>query len=235
MLLIDITPEDIGKYQGLRQKQKASNRTINMEVSTLRMILKASRLWSALADDVKMLPERKDVGRALTADEEKRLREACKKSPQPSLYTAVVAFCNTGLRNAELRRARWSQVDLMRSEFQVGKSKTAGGEGRIVPLNLAALGVLKEWRSRWPDAQPTDFIFPSEKLMYKGQGAAETGKMTSYAVNPSKPLGAWKRGWSSVKKQAGVECRIHDLRHHFISALARHRHRTQLFKLLADI
>jgi len=86
----------------------------------------------------------------------------------PSLYTAVVAFCNTGLRNAELRRARWSQVDLMRSEFQVGKSKTAGGEGRIVPLNLAALGVLKEWRSRRPDVQPTDFIFPSEKLLYKG-------------------------------------------------------------------
>jgi len=56
----------------------------------------------------------------------------------------------------------------MRSEFQVGKSKTAGGEGRIVPLNLAALGVLKEWRSRRPDVQPTDFIFPSEKLLYKG-------------------------------------------------------------------
>ena len=82
MLLIDLTPEDIGKYQGLRQKQKASNRTINMEVSTLHMILQASRLWSALADDVKMLPERKDVGRALTADEEKRLLEACKKSPR---------------------------------------------------------------------------------------------------------------------------------------------------------
>jgi integrase len=108
----------------------------------------------------------------------------------------------------------------MRSEFQVGKSKTAGGEGRIVPLNLAALGVLKEWRSRWPDAQPTDFIFPSEKLMYKGEGAAEAGKMISYAVDPSKPLGAWKRAWRSAKKQAGVECRIHDLRHHFISALA---------------
>ena len=42
-----------------------------------------------------------------------RLLAACKKSPQPSLYTAVVIFCNTGLRNAELRNARWSQVDLL--------------------------------------------------------------------------------------------------------------------------
>jgi integrase len=44
--------------------------------------------------------------------------------------------------------------------------------------------------------------------------------MTPYAVDPGKPVGAWKRAWSTAKKQAGVECRIHDLRHHFISALA---------------
>ncbi len=221
MLLADIiTPEHIGKYQGIRQKEGASNRTINMEVSTLRMIMKSARLWASIADDVRMLTERKDVGRALTADEETRLLEACKRSPQPSLYTAVVIFCNTGLRNAELRRARWSQVDFMKSEFQVGKSKTAGGEGRIVPLNQAALGALKDWRSRWPDAKPADYIFPSEKLAFKGEGAVECGVMISYAVDPSKPLGSWKRAWSSAKKQAGVECRIHDLRHHFISALA---------------
>ena len=44
--------------------------------------------------------------------------------------------------------------------------------------------------------------------------------MTAYDVDPGKPLGAWKRAWSTAKKQAGVECRIHDLRHHSISALA---------------
>ena len=152
MLLADIAPQHIGKYQGIRQKEGASNRTINMEVSTLRMMMKAARLWGAISQDVRMLPERRDVGRALMPDEEKKLLDACRKSPQPSLYTAVVIFCNTGLRNAELRRARWSQVDFLKAEFQVGKSKTAGGEGRIIPLNQAALGAFKEWRSRWPDA-----------------------------------------------------------------------------------
>jgi integrase len=29
-----------------------------------------------------------------------------------------------------------------------------------------------------------------------------------------------ERAWSTAKKQAGVECRIHDQLHHFISALA---------------
>jgi integrase len=220
MLLVDITPQHIGKYQGIRQHEGASNRTINMEVSTLRMMMKAARLWGGISEDVRMLPERRDVGKALTPDEEVRLVNACRKSAQPSLYTAVVIFCNTGLRNAELRRARWSQVDFLKAEFQVGRSKTAGGDGRIIPLNQAALRAFKEWRSRWPNAKPEDYIFPTEKLVFKGVGAPEQGVMTAYDVNPGKPLGAWKRAWSTAKKQAKVECRIHDLRHHFISALA---------------
>jgi integrase len=220
MLLADISPQHIGKYQGIRQKEGASNRTINMEVSTLRMMMKSARLWGAISQDVRMLPERRDVGKALTPDEEAKLFDACRKSHQPSLHTAMVIFCNTGLRNAELRRARWSQVDFLKAEFQVGKSKTAGGEWRIIPLNQTALGAFKEWRSRWPDGKPEDYIFPTEKLVFKGEGAPEHGVMTAYDVDPGKPLGAWKRAWSTAKKQAGVECRIHDLRHHFISALA---------------
>jgi integrase len=220
MLLADTTPQEIGKYQGIRQKEGASNRTINMEISTLRMMMKSARLWGAISQDVRMLPERRDIGKALTPDEEKKLLDACRKSPQPSLYTAVVIFCNTGLRNAELRRARWSQVDFLKAEFQVGKAKTEGSEGRLIPLNQAALGAFKSWKVRWPDAKPKDYIFPSEKLMFKGAGAPEQGFMTAYDVDPNKPLGAWKRAWSTAKKQAGVECRIHDLRHHFISALA---------------
>lgn len=220
VLLADITPQQIGKYQGIRQKEGASNRTINMEVSTLRMMMKTARLWGPISQDVRMLPERRDVGKALTPDEEKKLLEACLNSPQPALYTAVVIFCNTGLRNAELRCARWHQVDFLKAEFQVGKAKTEGSEGRIIPLNQAALGAFKDWKTRWPDAKPGDYIFPTEKLVYKGAGAPDQGVMTHYNVDPAKPLGAWKRAWSTAKKQAGVECRIHDLRHHFISALA---------------
>lgn len=220
MLLSDITPEYIGKYQGIRQNQKASNRTINMEISTLRMMMKAARLWGAISEDVRMLPERRDVGRALTPDEERKLLEACRKSPQKALYTAVVIFCNTGLRNAELRCARWSQVDFMKAEFRVGKAKTEGSEGRIIPLNQAALGAFKDWKSRWPDTKPEDHIFPTEKLAFKGEGSPEKGIMTAYAVDSGKPLGAWKRAWRTAKKEAGVDCRIHDLRHHFISSLA---------------
>lgn len=220
ILLADITAAHIGKYQLRRQKEKASNRTVNMEVATLRMILKSARLWVALAPDVKMLPERREVGKALTSEEEKRLLEACRLSPSPSLYPAVVIFCNTGLRNAELRCARWSQVDFLKAEFEVGLSKTDGGAGRIIPLNRTALQAFVDWRARRPNATREDFVFPSEKLRFKGDGWAEKGTMTPYDSDLSKPLGSWKRAWTTAKKEAKVQCRIHDLRHHFISALA---------------
>jgi integrase len=139
---------------------------------------------------------------------------------QPEPQPAVVILSNTGLRNAELRHARWRQVDFLKSEFQVGKSKTAGGEGRIVPLNQAALVAFTDWRSRSQDARSEDYIFASEKLVFKSVGSPEQGVMTPYAVDRSKPTGSWKRAWNTAKKLSAVECRMHDLRHSFVSKLA---------------
>jgi site-specific recombinase XerD len=104
-LLSEITAGDIGKYQNHRKKKGASNRTINIEVATLRMILKSNKLWNAIRDEVHMLPEPEDVGRALSYEEAARLLTACSESSQPSLYPAVVVYCNTGLRSEELRGA----------------------------------------------------------------------------------------------------------------------------------
>ena len=59
-----------------------------------------------------------------------------------------------------------------------------------------------------------------EKLAYASPEAFARGVMTPYAVDRSKPLGSWKRAWGTAKKLAGVECRMHDLRHSFVSKLA---------------
>jgi integrase len=44
--------------------------------------------------------------------------------------------------------------------------------------------------------------------------------MTSYAIDRSKPIGSWKTAWRTALKQAGLERRIHDWRHHVITLLA---------------
>jgi hypothetical protein len=67
-LLCDITAEDIAQYQKRRQQDGAEGRTVNMEVGVLRGVLTAHRMWERIAPDVHMLPERKDIGRALTVE-----------------------------------------------------------------------------------------------------------------------------------------------------------------------
>src|SRR5207344_3241762 len=58
LLLIDLTAEDIAQYQRGRLKEKAASKTINLELGTLRAILRRHRLWGNVQPDVKMLSVR---------------------------------------------------------------------------------------------------------------------------------------------------------------------------------
>lgn len=222
MLLSDISAEDISRYKIERRKQDASPRTVAMEIGSLRAVMRKHRLWADIQPDVKLPRGREDVGRALSADEEHRLLTACKKNRSRSLYPAVLLSLHTGLRNEEMRLLRWRQIDLLAGHVTVGKSKTAGGTGRIVPLSQTALKCLQEWRSEFPDAQPSHYLFPAER--YGGVPNDGSGYMSErclpYSVDPSKPIGSWKVSWTAARKAASVSCRWHDLRHSFVSRMA---------------
>lgn len=220
MLLPDITADDISRYQAVRKKEGASPRTVNLEIGTLRAILRKHRLWANIQPDVRMLKVRGEVGRALADDEIHRLLLACKKSRSRSLYPAVLLSLHTGLRNSELRHLRWRQIDLIEGQLIVGKSKTAGGEGRVIPLSETAAQCLKEWRSRFPEAEPGHYVFPSECYGLDGEAGYQEGKITPYAVKPTVPIGSWKVAWTRARALAKVTCRWHDLRHTFVSRMA---------------
>ena len=49
-------------------------------------------------------------------------------------YTVVVVALNTGMRETEIRTLRWDQVDFDARTIRVGKSKTAAGTGRVIPM-----------------------------------------------------------------------------------------------------
>jgi integrase len=219
-LLSEIAPEDISKYQRARQKAGASNRTINIEVSLVRMVLGKHKLWSGIADDVHMLRENKDIGRELSDDEVHRLLSACKASASRGLYPAVLVSIHTGLRSQELRLLRWRQVDMLEGVITVGRSKTEGGEGRLAYLSEMAAAVLKEWRSQFPDAQPGHAVFPREKYGLKGKKGVFGGEVVPYKTFPNQPVSSFSTAWRSAKKVAGVECRWHDLRHSAASRIA---------------
>ncbi len=52
-----------------------------MEVGVLRRILKKAKRWHVISEDVKMLPERSGIGRALAPEEKARRLEAGSHAP----------------------------------------------------------------------------------------------------------------------------------------------------------
>lgn len=110
-LLTDITAEDISRYQQNRRKEKARTfadrltapKTINLEVGTLRAILRRHRLWANIQPDVRMLSAPDDIGKALNQKDEKKLLDACAESRSRSLLPAVLLALNTGMRYSDLR------------------------------------------------------------------------------------------------------------------------------------
>ena len=73
MLICDICAYDIAAYQSARLRERAAPKTVNLEVGTLRAILRKHRTWANIQPDVQMLRVRDYIGRALTADEERVL------------------------------------------------------------------------------------------------------------------------------------------------------------------
>jgi integrase len=210
VLACDVEAGDVGRYQEQRKEEGAAAATVNLEVATLRAVLRRSGLWARLQPDVRMLPAREDVGRALSPDEESRLLTAASESRSRSLAPALVLALNTGLRRGELASLRWAQVDLEARRITVGKSKTRAGSGRKVPLNERAFSAFSAWARRFPFRRAEHHVFPSEKY---GQGGAV------YETEPEESIGTFKEGWEAAKKRARVSCRWHDLRHTFCTRL----------------
>jgi integrase len=215
LLITDIEPVDISNYQKARLnkddhgKAKASPKTVNLEVATIRAVLRRHKLWAAIGDDVRMLPVRNDTGRALTPDEEAVLFESCAKSRSRVLYPFVVLALNTGMRYSDLRLLQWQQVDLVGRMVTVGASKTEAGTGRRVPLNERAFKVVVTWAQSFPDRKPGHYVFPSEQY-----GIATNARTVCISsTDPTTPTTSVQEAWQLAKSRCKVRCRLHDLRH----------------------
>jgi integrase len=210
MLLVDVSSDHIARYQGERLKEGASPKTVNLEVGTLRAVLRKHRLWATIQPDVSMLRISNDVGRAITHEEEAALIAACRESRSRSLLPSVVLALNTAMRYSELRLARWANVNLTARSLTVGQSKTESGAGRVIPLNERAYAIVSFWAGLFPSRLPEHYVFPAERYGASGDGF-ETA--CTHRTDPTKPIGRWKQSWEAAKKRADVSCRFHDLRH----------------------
>lgn len=209
LLLIDISAENVADYQKSRSKARASPKTINLEVGTLRAVLRRHRLWAGLQPDVRMMTVRESVGKALSGDEEKRLLEACRRRRSRALLPVVTLALHTGMRKGEIQSLCWGQIDFLNETLTVGHTKTAAGTGRVIPLNERALATLKSWATNFPERKPEHYVFPWEHYGLAGN----TRKPHAKTMDPTVPAGDVKTAWEAAKAQAQVACRFHDLRH----------------------
>lgn len=238
-----VKADDIAAYQRARRETGISGRTLNMEVAVLRRLMKRGKVWSIVAEDVKLDREgTRPVAKVLAAEHKKLLFEtAASKDEWLTVYCAAVLAVNTTCRGIELKHLRWRDVDLFGRAMAIRRSKTEAGH-RVIPLNADAMAALARLRQRAEalgSSEPDHFVFPA---------------CENYSIDPMKPQKTWRTAWRSLieeaakragdeaaklaaekgadpeeaRKRAGLafisengeRLRFHDLRHQAITELA---------------
>ena len=192
---------------------------------TLRTILTAHGLWAPIARRFKMLKQRSDVGKSLSREDEQKLLAAIAQSRSPVLYPFIILSLDTGLRPSELRALqcrnptlRWSDGVIVGGELVVGQSETEAGTGRLVPLTRRACAALTLWLPRFSDASPDSYVFPFHRVAVAGNER----RAWIYGINLSRPMATSgsRKAFDTARKLAGVDYRIYDARHTFVTPLA---------------
>jgi integrase len=233
-LVVDVGDQTVRNYQAARLKEGASPKSINEEVGFVLRLLKERGDGIRIKlrrDKTLKLKVPQNVAKAYDAEQKAALLGAAAKGSQPSgakparknsgtrspfIKPALALAFNTGMRDAEIRKIQWAQIDFHKRFLTVGKSKTDAGEGRTIPLNselYAAVAEHKVWyTSKFGTIKPHWYVFPGRA------GKPAQGKKRPY--DPETPTTTFKTAWKNLKNRVGVDGRFHDTRHTLITELA---------------
>ena len=210
----EIDAKAICDYQSTRltEEKPGSPKSINDEVGILLRIMdkRGDLMRAELKRRRKLkLPLGEQPGKAFAVVERDRMIQAAGTSRSPHILVALTLSQNAGIRDAELRRLQWKQIDFVKKILTVGQSKSAAGEGRTIPLNGEILDAIvrhaKWYSQKFGEHRPEWYVFPFGRR----------GRM-----DPARHVTSLKSAWTTVRKKAGVEGRWHDNRHTLITELA---------------
>lgn len=186
-----ITRDDLALFVRQRRANGIKNSTINTQMASILAVLHAAQRWGWLsaAPSIRRLPDPERRIRWLTREEADRVL-----AELPPRQAAMMRFTlATGLREQNVCRLDWSQVDVERRVGWFYGDQMKAGRPLAVPLNSEAVCVLRE---QW--GQHPQWVFPT----VHGAPARNANTVT----------------WRKALQRAGVEnCRWHDLRHTWAS------------------
>lgn len=199
----EISPMLIEKFKSERRrgltkkKQVRSPASVNRELACLSSVFSmAMRMpYQYIREnpcfEVEKLLEENRRERYLSADEERRLLDAC-TDERAHLKPIILLAVNTGMRRGEILSLRWGQIDLARSVIHLKRTKS--GKQRDVPINRAVMFELVKLRPESSREGAAQFVFPS----------ARTGIAITHC----------RHSFAKACKLAGLEdLHFHDLRH----------------------
>ena len=187
-------------YIAARKLEGVKTRTINHGLQVIRHILNLAAgewmdeyglTWLANAPKIKLLPDH-DARKPYPLDweEQDRLFAALPLHLREMALFAV----NTGCRDGEICNLRW-EWEVATHSVEVGTvfvipgERVKNGTDRLVVLNRVARAVIERQRGKDPE-----FVF-----IYKGKPI----------------LRMLNRGWRKARQLAGLDVRVHDLKHTF--------------------
>ena len=184
--LNEITLDVIDKIRSAKLKE-ASKATVNRYLALMRSILIRARdewEWLEKIPKIRLYKETNDRERSLATFEAKALI-----SELPEHQKEIVMFAlATGLRQSNVVKIEWPQINLDLRHAWVKASQSKNGKPIAIPLNEVALEVLKRQVGRHSLR-----VFTYRGLPFE---AANT------------------KAWKDALKRAGIEnFRWHDLRH----------------------
>ena len=159
-LLSDLVSRDLESFKEMRKKT-VGDTTINMDIRAINAAMTTAVDWDLLENNpfhkVKLIKIAKQQPIYLR---KKEFDKVCKKIPNQKILDIVIFAVNTGLRPGELCNLKWEDIDLKKHTMRIQSStvyRVKHGMMRIVPLNDAALNILKK------EGRNSGFVFPNRK------------------------------------------------------------------------
>lgn len=146
----------------------------------------------------KLEKEEYSPGKAYTLEELRVMRTASAKHERFHLFMLMLQY--QGMRPGEVTQLKKERINLVDNVIELKKADTKTNSGRIVPIHpLVRKALLKRLEAKGT----SDYLFPHAHIHAK----------------PNAPMDrtGFKRMWSTVLAGTGLEGRIYDFRHTFIT------------------